>query len=57
MRGRPPGMAARRRRVSIRTAWRMGRASRSLRSGIWGLVEEEISMLGERDRSSFRSDF
>lgn len=57
MRGRPPGMAARRRRVSIRTAWRMGRASRSLRSGIWGLVEEEMSILGERDRSSFRSDF
>ena len=57
MRGSGPGIAAWRRRVSMRQAWRRGRASRLCGEGSSGFVEEDggYFRVGERDRNCFRS--
>lgn len=56
MRGWFPGIAAWRRSVSIRMAWRSGSASRSLEEGIL-LVDPDVDrdMFGESDSNSARS--
>ena len=56
MRGSGPGIAAWMRRVSIRQAWRRGRASRLCGEGSSGVeVDGGKSKVGERVRNSWRS--
>lgn len=56
MRGSGPGIAAWMRRVSIRQAWRSGRASRLCGEGNSGVeVDGGYAKVGERVRNSSRS--